>query len=173
MIIYTMLGIFKSTYCSAAKPQVRYPTRTCRLDRRPLPVAFPLLGEHEPRQVWHSLKPQGLKACLPWHTRILSQKNSESHASPPFRYVYCVKNTSQKRWPPPRHLHRETTGATRCIYGSSAMWRHSVTSRKLPCVAPIVLMTLFTGRVGQTSRVTTSRSSTAKRKHQLRHISVK
>ena len=86
-----MLGIFKSTYCSAAKPQVRYPTRTCRLDRRPLPVAFPLLGEHEPRQVWHSLKPQGLKACLPWHTRILSQKNSESHASPPFRYVYCVK----------------------------------------------------------------------------------
>ena len=32
-----------------------------------------------------------LKACLPWHTRILSQKNSESHASPPFRYVYCVK----------------------------------------------------------------------------------
>ena len=39
------------------------------------------------------------------------------------------------------------------------MWRHSVTSRKLPCVAPIVLMTLFTGREGQASRVTTSRSS--------------
>ena len=60
--------------CRRRQPQVRYPTRTCRLDRRPLPVAFPLLGEHEPRQVWHSLKPQGLKACLPWHTRILSQK---------------------------------------------------------------------------------------------------
>ena len=159
--------------CRRRQPQVRYPTRTCRLDRRPLPVAFPLLGEHEPRQVWHSLKPQGLKACLPWHTRILSQKKLRIPRFSAIPLCLLRKNTSQKRWPPPRHLHRETTGATRCIYGSSAVWRHSVTSRKLPCVAPIVLMTLFTGREGQASRVTTSRSSTAKRKHQLRHISVK
>ena len=73
--------------------QVRSPTRTCRHDRRPLPVACPLLVQHQPPRVRHSLRPHGLKPCLAFRTKKLSQKNWESHASQPFRYVYCVKTS--------------------------------------------------------------------------------